>query len=159
MIPAKKRNLKPFPIFAIIFITALTLSIFFVQKEEAVGAKKIRLLWTNDTHGYLKPLYHKDYYDEDYESLAKKEGKIGGFAHIATLVNKLRNEMPDTTFLFDAGDTWHGTGVPLLEEGKSVVKIMNEMKYDAMAPGNVEFLFPKRSSLREWLTANSLCLP
>lgn len=144
MVPAKKRNIKPFLIFAIIFITALILSIFLVQKNEAVGAKKIRLLWTNDTHGYLKPLYHKDYYDEDYESLAKKEGKIGGFAHIATLVNKLRNEMPDTTFLFDAGDTWHGTGVPLLEEGKSVVKIMNEMKYDAMAPGNVEFLFPKK---------------
>mgnify|MGYP003393754068 CR=1 FL=1 len=132
-------------ILGIFIITAIISGLFILAgKDEAVGAKKLRLLWTNDTHGYLKPLYHKDYYDKDYESLAKKEGKIGGFAHIAALVNKLRNEAPDTTFLFDSGDTWHGTGVPLLEEGKSVVKIMNEMKYDAMAPGNVEFLFPKK---------------
>ncbi len=137
-------KVKLFFIFGIFITTAIISGFFLFERNDAVGAKKLRLLWTNDTHGYLKPLYHKDYYDEDYESLAKKEGKIGGFAHIAALVNKLRNETPDITFLFDSGDTWHGTGVPLLEEGKSVVKIMNMMKYDAMAPGNVEFLFPKK---------------
>jgi len=107
------------------------------------GATRLRVLWTNDTHGYLKPLYHREPWDADYERLARQEGKLGGFAHIATLVKRLRGEMPDRTLLLDSGDTWHGTAVPLFEGGKTVVRVMNAMKYDAMTPGNVEFLYPR----------------
>jgi sulfur-oxidizing protein SoxB len=141
-----------FPLCVVAGIIAFVFAVSGKSVQADPDAKKIRLLWTNDTHGYLKPLYHRDYYDtmpdKDFVSFSKKEGKIGGMAHIATLVKKLRAESPDSTALFDAGDTWHGTGVPLFEEGRSVVKIMNRMGYDAMTPGNVEYLYPKNVFLQ-----------
>ncbi len=141
----------------VFFVVVLGIAAFgFLGLEKGVqadpAARKIRLLWTNDMHGYLRPLYHRDYYDtmsdQDFISFSKKEGKLGGMAHVATLVKKLRAEMPADTALFDAGDTWHGTGVPLFEEGRSVVRIMNKMGYDAMTPGNVEYLYPKNVVLQ-----------
>ena len=103
----------------------------------------IRILWTNDLHGYVKTLYHREPWDADYESMARREGRLGGFAHIATLVKKLRGEKSGRTLLLDAGDTWHGTGVAVFDGGATVVNVMNALNYDAMAPGNVDFLFPK----------------
>ena len=103
----------------------------------------LRFLWTNDTHGYLAPAYHREENENDYLEKARKEGKIGGFAHIATLVNRLRKEMPENTLFLDGGDTFHGTAVPLFGKGKPVVEVMNAMGYDAMVPGNVDFLYPK----------------
>jgi sulfur-oxidizing protein SoxB len=91
----------------------------------------------------LKPLYHREPWDADYESMARREGRLGGFAHVATLVKKLRGEKPERTLLLDAGDTWHGTGVAVFDGGATIVNVMNALKYDAMAPGNVDFLFPK----------------
>lgn len=113
----------------------------------AAEAVTLRILWTNDTHAYLRPAYHREEGEADYEQKARAEGKIGGFAHIATLVGRLRAELPRTTLLLDAGDTFHGTAVPLFGQGKPVVQVMNAMGYDAMVPGNVEFLYPKETLL------------
>ena len=117
-------------------------------------ATTIRILWTNDTHAYLKPTYHREEGEADYLEKARREGKIGGFAHIATLVNRMRNEMPHSTLLLDGGDTLHGTAVPLFGEGKPVVQIMNAMGFDAMVPGNVDFLYPKETLLERSKEAN-----
>ena len=103
----------------------------------------IRILWTNDTHAYLRPVYHREEGEAGYLEKARQEGKVGGFAHIATAVNRLRRQMPAATLLLDAGDTFHGTAVPLFGLGKPVVQVMNAMGYDAMVPGNVDFLYPK----------------
>ncbi|VAX25120.1 5'-nucleotidase [hydrothermal vent metagenome] len=105
--------------------------------------KTLTILWTNDTHGYLHPLYHKEIDEDNYLEIAKKEGKIGGWANLATLIKKLRSKAPDSTLLLDAGDTWHGTGLALFTRGSAIVKVMNALQYDAMTPGNVDFLYPK----------------
>lgn len=120
----------------------------------AEGDVTIRILWTNDTHAYLRPTYHREEGEADYLEKARKEGKIGGFAHIATVINRLRSEMPDNTLLLDAGDTLHGTSVPLFTQGKPVIEVMNAMGYDAMAPGNTDFLFPKEVLLERREEAN-----
>ncbi len=110
-------------------------------------AEKLRILWTNDMHSYLRPFFHRDYYDtdsdNDFVSNAGREGRIGGMAHLAALINNLRAEMPESTLLLDSGDTWHGTGIALFRNGSPMVRIMNKMGYDAMTPGNVDFLFSK----------------
>lgn len=101
----------------------------------------IRILWTNDTHGFLSPLYHREEGDDRFIERAKREGRVGGFAYIATLVKRQRAELQDRTLLLDSGDTWHGTVVPVRMAGSPVVELMNAMGYDAMVPGNVEFFY------------------
>jgi 2',3'-cyclic-nucleotide 2'-phosphodiesterase (5'-nucleotidase family) len=109
--------------------------------EETEQPLDLRILWTNDTHGYLSPLYHREEGDDQYMDRARREGKIGGFAYIASIINRQRQEFPDRTLLFDSGDSWHGTVVPVRLGGSPVVQVMNAMGYDAMVPGNVEFFY------------------
>ena len=127
-------------------VLLVLVSLFAAALPARAGAERavtIRILWTNDTHAYLRPIYHREEGEAGYLEKALREGKVGGFAHIATLVKRLRAEMPDNTLLLDAGDTFHGTPVPLFGLGKPVVQVMNAMGYDAMVPGNVDFLYPK----------------
>ena len=112
----------------------------------------LRILWTNDTHGYLSPLYHREEGDNLFVERAKREGRVGGFAYIATIVNQQRDELPDRTLLLDSGDTWHGTVVPVRLAGTPVVEVMNAMGYDAMVPGNVE-MFYDQETIEKLLTS------
>jgi sulfur-oxidizing protein SoxB len=105
----------------------------------------LRILWTNDTHGYLSPLYHREEGDDLFVERAKREGRVGGFAYIAAIVNRQRAELQDRTLLLDSGDTWHGTVVPVRLAGTPVVEVMNAMGYDAMVPGNVEFFYDQQT--------------
>lgn len=101
----------------------------------------LRILWTNDTHGYLSPLFHREEGDARFVERALREGRSGGFAYIASVINRQRAEMPNRTLLVDSGDTWHGTVIPVRLAGSPVVEVMNAMGYDAMVPGNVEFFY------------------
>ncbi|RKZ37277.1 MAG: hypothetical protein DRQ37_02265, partial [Gammaproteobacteria bacterium] len=119
----------------------------------ASESKQIRIISTNDIHLYLRPIYYR-YADDikpcgpqprdgDYLAKAALEGKIGGMAHLATVVKRLRAEKPGRTLLVDAGDTWHGSALSVFDKGVSMVKIMNAIGYEVMAPGNWEFFYPK----------------
>lgn len=112
---------------------------------EKISSPDIRILWTNDMHGFLSPNYHREEGDDAYVERAPKEGKLGGMAHIATLVKRQRAEQPNKTILVDSGDTWHGTIVPLRLNGRPVLDVMNAIGYDAMTPGNVEFIYPQKT--------------
>lgn len=124
----------------IIFLTALS---FKSHAELNHNEIDLRILWTNDTHGYLSPLYHREEGDNQYMDRARREGKIGGFAYIASIINRQRNVLLNKTLLLDSGDSWHGTVVPVRLGGSPVVEVMNAMGYDAMVPGNVEFFYDK----------------
>lgn len=58
----------------------------------------------------------------------------------ATFVKEFRKEHPDM-LLFDCGDISQGTPYYNMFQGEVEVKMMNEMKYDAMTIGNHEFDF------------------
>ncbi len=113
----------------------------------------LRILWTNDTHGYLTPLYHREEGDAGFMDRAKRQGKVGGFAHIASLVRRQRAQLPGRTLLLDSGDSWHGTVVPVRLGGTPVVQVMNAMGYDAMVPGNVEFFYDQQTLERLFAAA------
>ena len=129
----------------LLFLLTHTANLFASETEQ------IRIITTNDLHSYLKPIYYR-YLDDikpwgkvsregDYVNKAKIEGKIGGMAHVASVIKKLKAEKPGKNLVFDAGDTWHGGGITFFDKGVAMVKIMNAIGYDAMVPGNWEFFY------------------
>ncbi|MHB1545312.1 MAG: thiosulfohydrolase SoxB [bacterium] len=83
---------------------------------------------------------------KDFASLAKEYGPMGGYAHMATVINKIRDERYGKTILLDTGDSWQGTGIALLTKGKAVCRVQNAMGYDAMT-GHWEFTYGKKQLL------------
>ncbi len=67
----------------------------------------------------------------DFERAARRYGKVGGFAHLATLVKKLRAEGPPS-LLLDGGDTWHGSGTSLWTEGRDMIEACKALGVDIM---------------------------
>jgi 5'-nucleotidase len=66
------------------------------------------------------------------------EGSGMGYAKIATIVEELRLKNQHTLFL-DAGDTFHGQTFATLQQGESIIKILNAMGLDAIVAGNHDF--------------------
>src|SRR5574343_1206390 len=48
----------------------------------------------------------------DYEKAARRYGKVGGFAHLATLIKRMKASRPGA-LLLDGGDTWQGSATSL----------------------------------------------
>ncbi len=77
----------------------------------------------------------------DFEKQARKFGKVGGFAHLASLVKKLRLDYGhDKTLLLDGGDTWQGSGTAYWTRGKDMVGACNLLGVDVMT-GHWEFTY------------------
>lgn len=56
----------------------------------------------------------------NFSQAAKTYGKVGGFAHMATLVKQLRASRPHA-LLLDGGDTWQGSATSLWTNGQDMV--------------------------------------
>ncbi len=67
----------------------------------------------------------------DFEAAARTYGKIGGFAHLATLVKQLKASRPGA-LLLDGGDTWQGSGTALWTKGQDMVDASLELGVNVM---------------------------
>ncbi|MDZ7752815.1 MAG: thiosulfohydrolase SoxB [Gammaproteobacteria bacterium] len=77
----------------------------------------------------------------NFEEGAETYGKVGGFAHLKTLVDKLRSEYgPAKTLLMDGGDTWQGSGTAFKTRGLDMVGATNLLGVDVMT-GHWEFTY------------------
>ena len=77
----------------------------------------------------------------DFTEAARRYGKVGGFAHLRTLVSRLREEFgPARTLLLDGGDTWQGSGTALWSRGRDMVDACNLLGVDVMT-GHWEFTY------------------
>ena len=56
----------------------------------------------------------------DFVEASRHFGKIGGFAHMSTLVKRLRSSRPGA-LLLDGGDTWQGSATALWTNGQDMV--------------------------------------
>ena len=56
----------------------------------------------------------------DFTEAAKVYGKVGGFAHMKTLVDKIRAQRPGA-LLLDGGDTWQGSATSLWTNAQDMV--------------------------------------
>ncbi|HEY5763176.1 MAG TPA: thiosulfohydrolase SoxB [Rhodocyclaceae bacterium] len=73
----------------------------------------------------------------DFAEAANRFGKVGGFAHLATLVRRLRATRPGA-LLLDGGDTWQGSGLSLWTNGQDMVDACKLLGVDVMT-GHWEF--------------------
>lgn len=73
----------------------------------------------------------------DFENAARRYGKVGGFAHMATLVKRLKASRPGA-LLLDGGDTWQGSATSLWTNGQDMVDACKLLGVDVMT-GHWEF--------------------
>jgi sulfur-oxidizing protein SoxB len=66
----------------------------------------------------------------DFAELARRYGRMGGYAHIATLVKRVRAERPGKTLLLDGGDTLQGSATSLWTNGEDMVRAINLLGVD-----------------------------
>lgn len=76
------------------------------------------IIHTNDSHGRVD-----DYMGFSSVSALKKDYEALGYS----------------VLLLDAGDTLHGLPIATIDQGESIVSLMNLAGYDAMTPGNHDF--------------------
>jgi S-sulfosulfanyl-L-cysteine sulfohydrolase len=73
----------------------------------------------------------------DFERSAQRYGKVGGFAHLATLVKRMKASRPGA-LLLDGGDTWQGSATALWTRGQDMVDAAKLLGVDVMT-GHWEF--------------------
>ena len=86
--------------------------------------------WTRDAHAFTYL---------DFAQAARAYGRLGGFAHLATLVGKLRAARPGA-LLLDGGDTWQGSATALWTRGQDMVDAQKALGVD-ITTGHWEFTF------------------
>ncbi len=67
----------------------------------------------------------------DFAAAAKRYGKVGGFAHLATLVKRMRESRPGA-LLLDGGDTWQGSATSLWTQGRDMIEACQQLGVDIM---------------------------
>ena len=75
----------------------------------------------------------------DFETAARRYGKVGGFAHLATLVKQLKASRPGA-LLLDGGDTWQGSATSLWTGAQDMVEAAKLLGVDVMT-GHWEFTY------------------
>lgn len=82
--------------------------------------------------------------DQDFETLAKSYGRIGGLDRLAAVVKRVRVERgQDKVLLLDGGDTWQGSLGSNRSKGQDMVDCMALLKPDAMT-GHWEFTYGEK---------------
>src|SRR5438067_2183359 len=76
----------------------------------------------------------------DFPALAARYGRMGGYAHLATLVRRVREERAGRTLLLDGGDTIQGSATALWSRGEDMVRVSNQLGVDVFTP-HWEFVY------------------
>jgi sulfur-oxidizing protein SoxB len=69
----------------------------------------------------------------DYVAAAQNYGKMGGFAHMASLIKQIKSSRPGA-LLLDGGDTWQGSATALWTNGQDMVDAALLLGVDVMTP-------------------------
>jgi sulfur-oxidizing protein SoxB len=76
----------------------------------------------------------------DFGALAARFGRLGGYAHLATLVQRIRAERGDRTLLLDGGDTLQGSATSLWSRGEDMLRATNQLGVDVFT-AHWEFVY------------------
>src|SRR4030042_1543861 len=108
--------------------------IIFAQQA---GPKKLIILHTNDLHSRLNGFSP----EVDYSPMSPNDDETkGGFARIAALIAREREQNGDKVLVMDDGDFLMGTFFPMLEVSSGFqLMLMKKMGYDFVNLGNHEF--------------------
>lgn len=75
----------------------------------------------------------------DFETAARRYGRVGGFAQLATLVKRMKASRPGA-LLLDGGDTWQGSATSLWTNAQDMVDACKLLGVDVMT-GHWEFTY------------------
>ena len=122
------------------------LPIFFREPSINLGAGEAKGLVPHITGRALLDLYKIPagtaaayaLSSDDFASLAKSYGRIGGLDRIATILKTIRAERGERVVFLDGGDTWQNSFTSLQSKGQDMVECMALLKPDAMT-GHWEF--------------------
>jgi len=78
----------------------------------------------------------------DFQEAARTYGRMGGFAHLATLVKRLEASRPGA-LLLDGGDTWQGSATALWTRGQDMIDACKLLGVDVMT-GHWEFTYGQK---------------
>lgn len=137
-------------------IASIAGTITDTEMKEAASDDKpftISILQTTDVHCQVHP--HDELFWEKDKAVFRK---TGGYAHLATYLQKERKKTPHT-FLIDTGDMFQGSELSVKTTGKAMVPILNELGYDLYLPGNWEVIYYKKAmqTLLGSLNAPKVC--
>ena len=124
-------------------ISVLILLSFPIVVFAGVTPVHITILHVNDVHGHVLPYL---------ELSISEKTPVGGAADLAAMIKRERDANPDGNLLLSAGDMFQGTPVSNIFRGRSVIDVMNYLKFDAMVLGNHEFDWGRDAlnDLRSW---------
>jgi len=110
-----------------------------MHNDPAAASTKqiISLVEINDLHANL--VTHKDLVLEDDDEGLQVEMR-GGVARIATEINKIRKQNPNT-LVMNIGDTYHGGAEAFYSAGNAIVNPVNALGIDVEIPGNWDFAY------------------
>jgi sulfur-oxidizing protein SoxB len=81
----------------------------------------------------------------DFEKSAARFGRLGGFAHLKTLIDRLRSDVGSgSALLLDGGDLWQGSGLANAMQGADMVEAANLLGIEAMT-GHWEFTYGEKA--------------
>lgn len=115
-----------------VLILVLSFSIFAMAAEPV----NVTILHTNDTHGRIAGFTPRG-----------ADAEVGGFARLYQLIGDIR-QAEENVLLLDGGDTLHGTNYVNMTLGYNSVALLNQLKYDAMVPGNHDFNYGYQQLLK-----------
>jgi sulfur-oxidizing protein SoxB len=77
----------------------------------------------------------------DFAEAAHRYGRLGGYAHLKTLIDRLRADAGSgRSLLLDGGDSWQGSGLANLMHGEDMVEAANLLGVD-VTTGHWEFTY------------------
>ena len=76
----------------------------------------------------------------DFTTLAARYGRLGGYAHLATLIKRVRAERPSRTLLLDGGDALQGSATALWSRGEDMLRATNQLGVDVFT-AHWEFIY------------------
>jgi 2',3'-cyclic-nucleotide 2'-phosphodiesterase (5'-nucleotidase family) len=126
------------------------------EMDETIESDKpftISILQTTDVHCQIHP--HDELFWENDKAVFRK---TGGYAHLATYLQKERKKNANT-FLIDTGDMFQGSELSVKTTGTAMVPILNALGYDLYLPGNWEVIYYKKAmqTLLGSLNAPKVC--
>ncbi|HUK61684.1 MAG TPA: thiosulfohydrolase SoxB, partial [Dongiaceae bacterium] len=76
----------------------------------------------------------------DFPALAARYGRLGGYAHLATLIKRVRAERPSRTLLLDGGDALQGSATALWSRGEDMLRATNQLGVEVFT-AHWEFIY------------------
>ena len=137
----------------LVAVTMVGLSVPVTRRSHSTDPRPARatgtftILHTNDIHGDLQEFVvdtgnatsQTGDHGRAYQEYPRR-GVIGGFARLATAVNRVRQARPaGSVILVDAGDTFGDGLLANLTRGEATIGLMKTLGYAFMALGNHDF--------------------